>query len=114
MGGSSLGVAVHTGRIGAHVALISKPGLARRNLCAQEFRGGLLTLDARVGQPCPGRPTVQRRPWRLWHIRLDRAGLAFTAEAVAHVTGSSARHVQSDGFTQGALNVDSQVTDAQQ
>lgn len=116
IGGNGLNVAVHAARLGADVALISKipidvwpdvSGVLRRS----GVDGSLLVPE--YVSPAPHVLLVTDDHGEYGVLVSDRTGLAFTPADVAHVTGMAARHVHFDGFSLGALNLESQIGAAQ-
>ncbi|MXY92448.1 MAG: hypothetical protein F4047_16135 [Caldilineaceae bacterium SB0670_bin_27] len=116
VGGNGLNVAVHAARLGADVALISKipidiwpevSGVLKRS----GVDGSLLVPE--YVSPAPYVLLVADDQGEYGVFVSDRAGLAFNPADVAHVTGMAARHVHFDGFSLGALNLESQIQSAQ-
>ena len=114
MGGSGLSVAVHTARIGAHIAQIPKQVWPEVTSALKSSEVGFSPLVPEFDSPAPVVLLFTDDFGDYGVFVSDRTGFAFTAEDVAHVAGLFARYVHIDGLTQGALNVDSQVKQGQQ
>jgi len=116
VGGNGLNVAVHAARLGADVALISKiPRDIWPDVSGVLRRSGVddsLIVPEYVS-PAPQVLLVTDDQGEYGVFVSDRAGLAFTPADVAHVTVMAARHVHFDGFSLGALNLESQIESAQ-
>lgn len=116
VGGNGLNVSVHAARLGAEVALISKiPRDIWPDVSGVLKRSGVddsLLVHGYV-RPAPHVLLVADDQGEYGVFVSDRAGLAFNPEDVAHVTGMAARTVHFDGFSLGALNLESQIESAQ-
>ena len=116
VGGNGLNVAVHAARLGADVALISKiPGNIWPHVAAALKTSGvdtsLLVPEYRLPAPEVLLVTDDRGDYSVFVS--DRTGLAFVPEEVAQVSRLPARCVHIDGFTLGALNIETQIQAAQ-
>lgn len=105
---------MHTARIGAHVAQISKQVRPEVTSALKSSEVGCSPLVPEFVSPAPVVLLFTDDFGDSGVFVSDRTGFAFTAEGLAHVAGLFARYVHIDGFTQGALNVDSQVRQGQQ
>ena len=116
VGGNGLNVAVHAARLGADVSLISK---IPRDIWP-EVTGSLKAAGVNSAHlvpdyvnPSPKVLLIADDKGDYCVFVSDRTGIAFTPAEVAAVKGLHGRFVHIDGFTLGALAVESQVQAAQ-